>query len=397
MSQSDDSPPPLSAYAQRFAQAHGQAPVWAAAAPGRVNLIGEHIDYNDGFVLPAAINREVTMLAAPLETAEIRLRSESYDQETTLSLSDLPNAEDTEWPWVKYLLGVLAGFARVGIKVPGMRVSIESTVPVGSGLSSSAALEVAFATLLEQVTGAALPRRQKALLCQRAEHEFAGVPCGIMDQFASVLGERDHFLLIDCRSIDIQPIAFQDPAMTLLISNTNVSHSLASGEYAKRKAQCDHALHQLGQPSWRFVTEDQLAAASGLLDELHFRRARHVVTEIKRTQQAVDAIGERAWGELGDLMAASHASLRDDFEVSCAELDLVVEMASDLGQDRGVYGARMTGGGFGGSVVSLVATAQAEHLAEVYQKRYKLHTGNDLEVFTTRPCAGARVEEGLPS
>jgi galactokinase len=381
--------PPESALSN-FAAAFRRTPVWAVSAPGRVNLIGEHLDYNDGFVLPAAINRYVTMIAAPIESHEIRIRTHHYKDEAVIDLANPPSPNEMVASWMRYPLGVLAGFQRTGAQVPGMAVWIESSVPLGGGLSSSAALEVAFATLIEEAADYHLPPKQKALLCQRAEHEFVGVPCGLMDQFTSVLGRQDHLLRIDCRSMETTPVPFQDTDVTLLIANTNVRHSLASGEYAKRKEECDRARKRLGAPSWRHVSEDDLADAQVRLEDVLFRRARHVVSETKRTLEAVEAIRKGEWDRLGELMYASHESLAKDYEVSCEELDTVVEIAREIGAARGVLGARMTGGGFGGSTVTLVRAEHAETVMSHYIATYSERTKHTLEAFVTRPMGGAQ-------
>lgn len=377
---------------ETFEKVFGCAPQWGARVPGRVNVIGEHIDYNDGTVLPAAINRYLTVLAAPSEGSdELLVKSDLFPEGARLNLADIPSAQDLEPRWMRYVLGVVAGYQRLGVYVPGMQVWVESTIPVGSGLSSSAALEVAFATLFESASGKSLAPKQKALLCQRAEQEFAGVPCGIMDQFACVLSQKDHFLDIDCRTLEVAHIPFSDPGVTLLIANTGVSHDLATSEYAKRKRDCELALRRLGRTSWRAVTADILASASGLLEESLYRRARHVVTEIERAQTAVDAVRERSWEELGELMDASHQSLAEDYEVSCAELDHMVATGREIGLAGGVYGGRMTGGGFGGSTVWLIRTEAAETIMNRMDEGFEKRTGHVAELFVTRPMRGAQT------
>ena len=262
-----------------------------------------------------------------------------------------PGAE----PWARYVQGVVAGCRTAGLDAGPFEAVVASDVPPGGGLSSSAALEVAVATLIEAMTGKRLDPLQKALLCQKAEHDFAGVPCGIMDQCSSVMGREGALLLLDCRSRTVQLTPLADPEVVALIVNSNVRHALTDGGYAARRRQCEEAAHALGVAALRDVSREQLEAARGRLDDVHYRRARHVVGEIGRTVAAAEAIRRGDWAAVGGLMHASHVSLRDDYQVSCEELDLLVELAAEAG----VIGSRMTGGGFGGCTISLVRRADA--------------------------------------
>jgi galactokinase len=264
-------------------------------------------------------------------------------------------------------------------------------VPLGGGLSSSAALEVATATLLEAITGQSLDPVAKALLCQQAEHQFAGVPCGIMDQFISVMGRQDHLLLLDCRSRQTELVPMIDPSVALLVTNTNVKHELTGGEYAQRRRQCEATAKALGLASLRDATLASLQQAKDRIDPVAFRRARHVVTEIERTSQTAKAIRASDWRRAGQLMYASHDSLRDDYEVSCAELDAVVEIARSLGRNGGVYGCRMTGGGFGGCTVALVKTEAVAAITARISGDYQRKTGIAATIFESRPAAGAAL------
>jgi len=380
--------------ATEFEKIYGRPPRWIAAAPGRVNVIGEHTDYNDGFVLPMAIEFYSVMAAdRPADGREvITLRSTLEAEVATIDLSQpvVPGAPK----WGNYPRGVVAGFLARGIQPGGLEVLLHSTVPLGSGLSSSAALEVCTATLLEAVTGTTLDPVEKALLCQKAEHDFAGVPCGIMDQFISALGREGHLLLLDCRTRKTEIVPLQDPSVALLIINTNVKHELSGGEYAERRAQCEEAAMNLGVESLRDVTVEQLENGKNKMRELVYRRARHVIGEISRTVRAAGSVRQSDWPAVGQLMYASHVALRDDYEVSCPELDAVVEIAETIGKQGGVYGCRMTGGGFGGCCVALVKTSAEEDISKKIAADYKARTGIAATIFASRPAAGATVLKG---
>ncbi|WP_146523989.1 galactokinase [Novipirellula artificiosorum] len=380
---------------QTFVAEHSRPPEWVIAAPGRVNLIGEHIDYNDGFVLPMAIERYVVIAAASRndDSRRVSLHSVNLNETAQIDLSK-PLAPSTPPTWYAYVEGVVAGFLeRMGPdasqQLPSMDWLIESNVPVGGGLSSSAALEVATATLLEAVTGVSLAMDEKALLCQKAEHEFAGVPCGIMDQFSSVFGQENAFMLLDCRTQELRHVPFSSNKISVLITNSNVKHELTGGEYAQRRCECDSALKKLGRPSWRDVTLEILDAGKDKLTEVEFRRGRHVVSEIDRTQKAASAIESGDWQQLGELMYASHASLRDDYEVSCDELDLLVDLANKIGPAGGIHGSRMTGGGFGGCTVTLVESDKAVEVSAIMAKQYEQQSGIKPQLFASRPALGA--------
>lgn len=377
-----------------FERVYGHAPKWIAAAPGRVNVIGEHTDYNDGFVLPMAIDRYTMIAAAPSQSASrIVLNSSSNDKPATIDLSQ-PLNPAPKGTWWNYPLGVIAGFRNLGATPAGFDAFIRSTVPLGGGLSSSAALEVATATLLESITGRKLDPVEKALLCQKAEHDYAGMPCGIMDQFISVMGRKDHLLLLDCKSRQTELVPLSDPAVSLLITNTNVKHELTGGEYAQRRAQCEQAAKTLGVQSLRFADMALLVRDKNKLDDVVFRRARHVIGEIERTTRAAKEFRAANWAEAGKLMYASHASLRDDYEVSCAELDAVVEIAQSIGSDGGVIGCRMTGGGFGGCTVALVQTAQVDSISQRLAAEYEKRTKIKPTLFVSRPASGATLVVG---
>jgi galactokinase len=377
--------------AQQFVKNYGRPPRWVVAAPGRVNVIGEHTDYNDGFVLPMAIEH-YAVIAADRSTdgkTVIQIRDASGVEPTLVDLSapiqpGLPK-------WGNYPRGVIAGFLERGINPGGLDVLLNSTVPLGGGLSSSAALEVSTATLIETVTGKKIDPVAKALLCQKAENEFAGVPCGMMDQFVSVIGRQNHLLLLDCRSLKTELVPMSDAAVSLMIINTNVKHELVAGGYGERRAQCELAAKILGIPALRDATAETLERAKDKMDGVVFRRARHVIGEIERTVYAAEGVRASNWPTVGQLMYASHASLRDDYEVSCKELDVVVEIAEDIGSKGGIYGCRMTGGGFGGCAVALVKTELVETISKQIAADYKKKTKIVATIFVSRPAAGATV------
>ncbi len=380
----------LRAAVEVFQGRYGRAPRFAAAAPGRVNLIGEHTDYNDGFVLPMAMERRTLILAAARDDANAVVASTGADSVARFEIS--PGLKPSEPKWANYVRGVVVGCLNAGMKFTGFDALVDSTVPLGSGLSSSAALEVATATLLEAVSGTTLDPVKKALLCQKAEHDFPRVPCGIMDQFISVMGQQDHALLLDCRSHATRLVRMSDPGVAVLITNTNVKHELTGGEYAQRRAQCETAAKAMGVPALRDLAMKDLVAAKDRLDPLAYRRAYHVVGENARTTQAADEIAQGVWASVGRLMLKSHASLRDDFEVSCAELDILVELAQELvTKEGGVWGARMTGGGFGGCTITLLRADRAAAVAEHLHKGYRARTGIEPTFFLSRPAAGAGV------
>ena len=382
--------------AEKFAQKYGRQPRWIVAAPGRVNIIGEHTDYNDGFVFPMAIER-YTVIAADRPVgnkgpAQFKWACTRLGETAVINTAE--PVQKGKPAWSNYIRGVTAGFQKLGVELGSLDVLMQSTVPLGGGLSSSAALEVAAATLLEAVTGTKMSAVDKALLCQKAEHEFAGVPCGIMDQFTSALGREGHLLLLDCRTRTTELVPMSDPDITVLITNTNVRHELGNGEYAKRRAQCETAAKILGVASLRDATMTSLEARKSAMDPLVFKRARHVIGEIDRTTKAAKAIRAGRLDELGQLMYASHDSLRDDYAVSCKELDEVVEIARKIGAKGGMIGCRMTGGGFGGCTVSLVKTSEVNKIADTIFNEYQKATGIKPTLFVSRPAAGATILKG---
>ena len=381
---------------RRFTERFGVEPTWIGAAPGRVNLIGDHVDYNGGFVLPFAIEKYTVVAAAPCSpTAEEKsLHVFSVQQNSSCDIDLSQTLEPTGSGWAEYVKGVVHGFQLLGAQIQPMRMLIDSTVPAGSGLSSSAALEVAVATMLEVACDLKLAGQAKALLCQQAEHDFAKVPCGLMDQYVSVHGKRDHLLLLDCLEQSHRQVPFDHENLTLLIINSHVQHALGNSEYPIRRQRCKSAAKKLGIASLRLLEMKALNAQQTKLGLIEFRRAKHVVSENDRTLKFVDALKAQDWPEAGRLMYQSHESLRDDYEVSCPELDRLVQIASDLGSQAGVYGARMTGGGFGGSVVMLVKRELADDVSRIVLERFNSIVGwNDATAFRARPASGAHSVE----
>ena len=364
-------------------------------APGRVNLIGEHTDYNDGFVFPAAIDFYTQVAAAPRSDRKIVVRSENYNEDVGLDLqSSNPKPKKH---WSDYVFGVALMLMNAGHAITGADLLIESNVPLGAGLSSSAAVEVAVASALLGISGLVIDRLQIALICQRAENEFVGARCGIMDQFISAHAKSDTALLLDCRSLDYQVFPI-DPGITLVACNTMVKHDLASGAYNERRAECEEGVKRLHKflpqiRALRDVTHEELDRYAGELPEIVVKRCRHVVTENERVTKAAICLRNHDPLGFGKLMAESHRSLRDDYEVSCVELDLMVEIA---GRAKGVLGSRMTGGGFGGCTINLVRSENVPQFNELISREYQNKTGHAPEIYVSRPAGGAE-EISIPN
>lgn len=369
-----------------FSSVYGGQPELSVKAPGRINLIGEHVDYQGGLVMPAAIDRYVFGMARGIPEAEVRLSSAGCRGKVIIPL-DQKSPLGGDDRWANYAFGVVAKYRDAGHPVVGFEASFDANLPLGAGMSSSAALESATAMILEGLLGINLAPTERALLCQSAEHDWAGVPCGIMDQIAVNAGLDGHALMIDCRSLEISPVSLPSK-LAIVVVDSKVKHALADGEYAKRKADCEAAAKCLGHPTLRDVSLSQLNAAKDALGDRVYRRARHVVTEIARVGEFSKALDSGSISLAGSMMAGSHHSLRDDFGVSCAELDALVEIARELG----AIGSRMMGGGFGGSTVNLVARDGAENFAEKIVARYRELHGAEVEAFVVNPVGGASRE-----
>jgi galactokinase len=358
-------------------------------APGRVNLIGEHTDYNDGFVMPVAIDRFTTVAMTARADRLLVVRSAAYPDSMTLDL-DRPG-EGPRGHWSDYVRGVAAVLEQGGSRLAGADMTVTSDVPVGAGLSSSAALEVAAGYALLDLAGQAIDRTALALACQQAEHQFVGMRCGLMDQFIACHGRAGHALLLDTRTLDAAWLPL--PAgVAVIVCNTMTKHTLATDGYNERRADCEAGVRALAARmprirALRDVALEDLEAHRDVLSERVFRRCRHVVTENARAQSAAAALTAGDLDTVGRLMGASHRSLRDDYDVSTPELDLMVESAMDA---DGTIGARMTGGGFGGCTVNLVSAARAEAFAVHVRTRYEAATGRRPEIYTCEASDGAR-------
>ncbi|MGX5681941.1 galactokinase [Schumannella luteola] len=371
-----------------FEETFGRSSEGVWSAPGRVNLIGEHTDYNLGFVLPFAINRRTIVALGLRDDGVLRVASEFADEVAEIAIADL--APERLHGWSAYPLGVAWALGQFGADlagVPGADLYIASTVPVGAGLSSSAAIESAVAVALNDVWQLGFDRQTLAKVGQLAENKAVGAPTGIMDQSASLLGREDHAVFLDCRSLDssLVPLGFAEAGLELLIIDTGVSHSHATGGYAARRASCEEGARILEVDSLRDLTVDDLPRARNLLDDETFRRVRHVVTENQRVLDTVIALRESGPLAIGELLDASHISMRDDFEISVPELDLAVETA----QANGAIGARMTGGGFGGAAIALVPSAGISRIQVAVDGAFAEHGFGQPTMFTVTAAGGA--------
>lgn len=376
-----------------FRSRFGADPQYVSRGPGRVNLIGEHTDYNDGFVLPVALKRDVRFVLRPRSDRQVRIYSVEFGEEGSFDLDGM--RFDPNRLWLNYIQGMAWSLEQEGVRLVGVDAVVSGNVPRGSGLSSSAALEIAAAHAFLIASGqtGALSGPRIAQLAQRAENQFVGVNCGIMDQFISELGRAHHALLIDCRSLDYQLVPMPE-AVSLVIGNTRASRSLASSAYNERRAQCEEGVRLLRQVlpdirALRDVSGEQLEAHRTLLPETVYRRCRHVVSENERVLQCVAALQRGDLPEAGRLMNASHESLRSDYEVSSPALDAMVEAMRSV---EGCYGARLTGAGFGGCAVALVRAGCEQTVADAIFAHYPKATGIWPEVYTTQAADGAGAE-----
>ena len=379
---------PKAAATSGFIKNFGSEPVGIWSAPGRVNLIGEHTDYNEGFVLPFAINRRTYAAVSPRTDGIARVASGFTDEVVEIPVEQI--SKDSVSGWSGYPLGVAWALMQAGASPSGFDLYVESDVPVGAGLSSSAAIECSVAMALNELWGADLDRSALAKIGQRAENEIVGAPTGIMDQTASLFGVIDHVVFLDCRSLVAEaiPLGLQQNSLEIVVMDTKVSHRLVDGGYAARRAACENGAKQMGASSLRDLAVTDLARAESVLDPLVYKRIRHVVTENARVLETVELLKSSGPQAIGDLLYASHESMRDDFEISIDELDCAVETAMEIG----AVGARMTGGGFGGAAIALIHSSKVAELKSAVSKAFEARGFAAPELFSVLADAGARRE-----
>jgi len=384
--------------AHSFARRFAREPQGLAKAPGRVNLIGEHTDYNEGFVLPVAIDRTVIAAFAPRSDRQVRVYSLEFGEEDSFALDDIERLEGDVWS--NYVRGVAAVLQGVGYRLTGLDMVIQGDVPIEAGLASSAALEVAVLGAFQHAATLAIDPRDQALLAQRAENEFVGVGCGIMDQMAAVMGRRGHALLIDCRSLETEAVPLNLAAhdLKIVVAHTGVRRALSDSAYNQRRQECSRAVQVLAQViaarpgvALRDITSKDLSAHQGSLPDPLARRARHVVSENERVLKSVEALRRGDLLTFGQLLYGSHQSLARDYEVSSPELDLMVELARRL---EVVVGARMTGAGFGGCTVNLVRQEAIDSFREQVIETYRSRTSLPAEMYVCEAVDGLRIIAG---
>jgi galactokinase len=369
---------------EEFKRRFGEEPTLIVRAPGRVNLIGEHTDYNDGFVMPLAIDRAVWIAARPRDDFYVTLYSVDFGQVADISLMEIVKRESL---WVEYIQGVAWALQEAGQALKGWNGVIAGDVPIGAGLSSSAATELASARTFCAVANISWNAPEMAKLCQRVENAWVGVKTGIMDQMISATGVKDHAVLIDCRSLELTPVPLPS-GTAVVVMDTMTRRELVTSAYGERRAQCEAAAKFFGVPALRDVTLPQLEAAKDQLEDVVYRRARHVVSEDERTLEAADAMRRGDAVRLGLLMNDSHTSMRDDFEITNDALNIIVECARE---HEACIGARMTGGGFGGCAVALVRADAAQDFAEKVGAEYQRRTNLTPAVYICHATDGARI------
>ena len=376
------------AVTERFREVYGTSPSGTFRAPGRVNLIGEHTDYNDGFVMPAAIDFYSYAAIGERAGHTLSVYSEQFNQSVEFSIAHLAGPPRKHWS--DYVRGVAAVLRDEGYPLRGANLVIDGQVPIGSGLSSSAAIEVTTALALTSLGGVTIPLLEVARLCQRAENTYTGARCGIMDQFVSCFGKRDHGLMLDCRSLEATYLQLP-PNVRLVICNTMVRHELATGEYNERRASCERAVETIAKfrpevRALRDLTLEDLKHYQNQISSVDFRRCRHVITENDRVTDAKAALESADLARFGELMYLSHDSLDQDYEVTCRELNIMVKLAREF---EGVYGSRMTGGGFGGCTITLVESRVVPEFQATVAREYEKLTGLSPQIVVSAAAAGA--------
>jgi galactokinase len=383
---------PFTRAREAFARSEGSPPAGIAFAPGRVNLVGEHTDYNDGFVLPMAIEQGIAAAFAPNAEDVLRVHASDIGDTTEIPIASLRGLRLSESGWFRYVGGMAATMIAEGVPVGGTTMALASNLPSGAGLSSSAALELVVGRALTAAAGADWDPRRMSVIAQRAEQEFAGVACGIMDQMAVACARAGRALLLDCRSLDTSDVLIPEAARIVIV-NSGVRRALASSAYNERRAACERAVAAVsrfapGVRALRDVDEAALAQARDAMDDEAFRRASHVIAENRRPAQCAEALERGDLESAGRVMLASHASLRDLYDVSCPELDLLVELSM---AQPGCHGARLTGAGFGGCTIALVDVEAVDNLVHNVARDYGARTQYDARVIVARPADGARV------
>lgn len=375
-----------------FVRRFGYEPQLYVASPGRVNLIGEHTDYNDGFVLPMAIERH-TLIAAgqPDDAATATMQAYSLDLDESDSFELAAQTLAPGDKWTDYIKGVAQAFLARGMQPAALDIVVSTSIPIGCGLSSSAALQVAMARAFQYLAPGLVAADEVAALCQTAEFEFTGTPVGIMDQYCVANARKDHLVYLDCRSLEAQHVHFDDPDVAVLIIDSKVSRELRDGAYARRREQCAQACATLGVSHLRDASVDQVKRARAELDDVPFRRALHITSEDERTARTVAAIRERRWADAGREMYESHRSMAEDFEITVPDIDTLVALARGVGIAGGVYGSRMTGGGFGGCTVSLIERHRVDEIVGKIAPAYAQATGRTLDFYMSSPAQGAHV------
>jgi len=374
---------------KKFSELFHERPVMYSA-PGRINLLGEHTDYNDGLVLPASINKSIYFAVKKTTTGKLRIYSSDYSDYFESNISGILKSEKH---WANYLIGTMVQFQKLNVSISGFDCVFAGDIPIGAGLSSSAALECGFAFALNQEFGFGLNSETLTRMAQKAEHEFAGLQCGIMDQFASIFGKKDKAIRLDCRNLDYDYFPFPDTDADIILCDSKVKHTLASTEYNVRRQECETGIAELNMifpelKSLRDVSSEMLLEGKHFLTEKVFKRCNFVVGEISRVQLACESLNKNDLANFGFLMNSTHKGLSEDYEVSCTELDILAETAQSIPE---VYGSRMMGGGFGGCTINLIKKGSSDQVGEEIKKKYFSLTGKETIIYSVSVGDGARL------